>query len=110
MILIVLKKQERLYVMETHNIRTAHKFYERTANAGFRRFITEVNHNVTITKLIKSHKMVNIILRKKQNLYEIEAYMPGRLRIIVGDQMPSEAAMKRFFQEVSLIIPQRKTP
>jgi len=54
--------------------------------------------------------MVNIILRKKQNLYEIEAYMPGRLRIIVDDQMPSEAAMKRFFQEVSLIMPQRKTP
>jgi len=58
--------------------------------------------------------MVNITLRKKQNLYEIEAYMPdngsGRLRIIVDDQMPSEAAMKRFFQEVSLIMPQRKTP
>jgi hypothetical protein len=65
--------------------------------------------------------MVNLILRKKQNFYEIEAYMPDRIdhfridrydhfRIMVGVQMLSEAAMKRFFQEVSLIIPQRKTP
>jgi hypothetical protein len=53
MILIVLKKQERIYVMETSTHRSANKFYERTANAGFRRFITEVNHNVTITKSIK---------------------------------------------------------
>jgi hypothetical protein len=42
--------------METSTHRTANKFYERTADAGFRRFITEVNHNVTITKSIKSHK------------------------------------------------------
>jgi hypothetical protein len=65
--------------------------------------------------------MFNLILRKKQNLYEIEAYMPDRIdhsriarydhfRIMVGDQMLSEAAMKRFIEEVSLIIPQRKTP
>jgi hypothetical protein len=49
--------------------------------------------------------MINLILRKKQNFYEIEAYMPNesvRFRIIVDDQMHSEAAMKRFIQEVSL--------
>jgi hypothetical protein len=58
MILIVLKKQERFYVIDTstHNIRTEAPFYERTAEAGFRRFIAEVNHNVTITKLFKNHK------------------------------------------------------
>jgi hypothetical protein len=37
--------------------------------------------------------------------------MPDRsdhFRIIVGDQMPSEAAMKRFFQEVSLLCHKEK--
>jgi hypothetical protein len=56
--------------------------------------------------------MVNLILRKKQNLYEIVAYVPhgsDHFRITLDDQMPSETAMKRFFQEVSLITPQRKT-
>jgi len=48
---------------------------------------------------------------ERLNLYEIEAYMPNRsdhFRIIVGDQMPSEAAMKKFIQEVSQLYHKEK--